>query len=306
MKPESGGSQIPRDVLSTPLDVRDFKPLSSVVRVEIGSKSDAGRIRQTNEDHYLVLHLARQQETLATSLPQAELPRQFDEHGYVMLVADGLGDSGAGAVASRVALGTLAHLAIHYGRWNVRVDPDTATEIKERAEWFYRQADSAVVTRSHTNPALKGMATTLTAAYSAGDDLFIAHVGHSRAYLFREGSLTQLTRDHTVQSHMSDIGTPTGVARGAQDLRHILTDTIGGDAEGSLVDVQHLRLQNGDCVLLCTNGLTDMVSTDAIAGVLAFRRSSDEQCRLLVDLARRRGGRDNVTVLLAQYQIPRS
>ena len=90
----------------------------------------------------------------------------------------------------------------------------------------------------------------------------------------------------------------------AQDLSHILTDTIGGGSTLGPVDVERFRLLNGDQVLLCTDGLTDLVAEDRIAEVLALRRASEEQCKTLVDLALNAGGTDNVTVLLAQYEIP--
>ena len=301
---EPNETEARREALSPVLEVADFRPMSSLVRVEIAARSHRGAVRPSNEDHYLVVRIGRQQETLETSLARSEVPERFDESGYAMLVADGLGESGAGGSAGRVALSTLAHLAIHFGKWNLRVDARTAAEIKERAEWFYRRIDDAVIAKSRTNVVLTGMATTLTAAYSAGDDLFIAHVGHSRAYLFRDGQLTQLTRDHTMAWHCSQTGRPARVARATQDLQHILTDTIGGLTEGPLVDVDHVRLVNGDNVLLCTNGLTDMVSDDRIAEALTQRRAAREQCELLVDLALQAGGKDNVTVTLAQYEIP--
>jgi PPM family protein phosphatase len=304
MTEEPNEAKARREALSPLLEVSDFRPMSSLVRVEIGARSHRGTVRPNNEDHYIIVRTGRQQETLETSLPRSDVPERFDESGYTMLVADGLGETGAGAAASRVAISTIAHLAIHFGKWNLRVDARTATEIKERAEWFYRRADDAVIAKSRTHVALTGMATTLTAAYSAGDDLFIAHVGHSRAYLFRDGHLTQLTRDHTMAWHTVGTGRPADVARDTQDLRHILTDTIGGLTEGPLVDVDHVRLLNGDNVLLCTNGLTDMVSDDRIADVLTQRREAGEQCQLLVDLALQAGGEDNVTVMLAQYHIP--
>lgn len=293
-----------RAALSPLLGDDEYRPLASTVRVEIGARSHAGHAREQNEDHYLIVRLEREQETLASSLPSADLPGHYKEYGYAMVVADGLGDSGSGAVASRVALSSLAHLAIHYGRWNVRVDPHTATEIKERAEWFYHRADDAVVLRSRGHAVLTGMATTMTAAYSAGDDLFIAHVGHSRAYLFRHGALTQLTRDHTVSWAAGEAGRLTAVDRGTRDLRHILTDTIGGHVSAPAVDVDHLRLLNGDMIMLCTNGLTDMVADDRLAGVLTERRAPRDQCDMCVDLALRAGGQDNVTVVIAQYHIP--
>jgi PPM family protein phosphatase len=290
--------------LSCLLALEEFRPAASSTRVDIGARSHQGAVRSSNEDHYLVMRLERHQDTVMTSLPRGDLPTRFDERGFVMLVADGLGETGGGAVASRVALSALAHLAIHFGKWNLRIDPLIASEIKERAGWFYRRAEEAVTARARAHPVLAGMATTLTAAYSAGDHLFTAHVGHSRAYLVRKGTITQLTPDHTVAWHRANTGGMTDVGRGMQDLQHILTDTIGGNDESPLVDIGHVRLLDGDAVLLCTNGLTDVLGDDRIADVLTFRRTSREQCRLLVDLALRGGVEDNVTTVIAQYQIP--
>jgi PPM family protein phosphatase len=294
-----------RAVFSPILSVDDFRPLSSTVRVAVGATSHCGISRKTNEDHYLVIRLSRQQETLATSLNTADLPPQFDEHGYAMLVADGLGEGGAGSVASRVALSALAQVALHFGKWSLRVDAATASDIFERAERFYAAADAAVLAEGERNPLLKEMATALTVAYSAGDDLFVAHVGHTRAYLFRDGALTQLTRDHTIERHMADTHRPVSIERRAQDLSHILTDAVGARGGHPMVEVERFRLQNGDQVLLCTNGLTDMLSEDQIAEVLALRRAPRDQCAALTDLANQHGGKDNITIVIAQYQIPR-
>ncbi len=293
--------------LSAPVGCGDFElPLSSTVRVDIAARSHRGRCLSCNEDHYLVVRLGRRQDTLATSLSSADIPRRFNEYGYAMLVADGFGTGGSGSVASRVALSAVAHLALHYGRWNLRIEPTVADEVLQRTKWLFEQASEAVAAGGRTGlPALANMATTLTAAYSAGDDLFVAHVGHSRAYLFREGHLTQLTRDHTTARYQADTGRPVAVDRRGQDLRHILTDVIGTDGEPPLVAVEHFRLTHGDCVLLCTNGLTDMVDDSRVAEVLAARRRSSEQCRTLVKLANEMGGEDNVTVVLAQYEVPR-
>ena len=170
-----------RAALSPILTTASFHPLTSSVRVAFAARTHQGVVRERNEDHYLVLQLQRSQHTLATSLPGDDAPLPFDESGYCMLVADGLGESGAGSVASRIALSTIAHLAIHFGQWNVRIDPKVASEIFERAEWFYAQADAAIRSQASSNPVLKGMTAALTAVYSAGDDLFVAHVGQSRA-----------------------------------------------------------------------------------------------------------------------------
>ncbi len=113
-----------------------------------------------------------------------------------MLVADGV-EGHAGARASRVALSTLAHLAIQFGKWNVRVDPDTATDIYAHSTFLYARAHDAVRQASQTDARLANMATSLTALYIAEDSLFFAHVGHSAAFLFRDGVLIQLTASHT-------------------------------------------------------------------------------------------------------------
>ena len=294
-----------RKALASPLTVDEFLPASTTVRVDIGARSHQGVVRSTNEDHYLVIQLGRQQETLATSLPDSDLPRRFEEHGFLMLVADGIGTGGSASVASRVALSTVAHLLLHFGQWNLRIDPTIAAEVLRRARRLYSEVDEAVAKRREDMPALGDIATALTAAYSAGDHLFVAHVGHSRAYLMRDGIFTRLTRDHTSSQYFADTGRPIAVERRGQDLAHILTDAIGSRGSRPDVDIEHFRLADGDCLLLCTNGLTDMVDDEGIAETLSLRRRASEQCRILVDLANQKGGRDNVTAIVAQYEVPR-
>jgi protein phosphatase len=286
------------------LAIGEFRPLSSTVRVEFAARSHAGSHQPHNEDHYLVQVFGRNQDTIATSLPLSDLPGHFDEFGYGMLVADGLGGKGPGGLASRVAVSTLAHLLLHFGHWNVRVDDHTATEIVARAEWFYRRTHDVLREKARDRLETLGMATSLTAAYSAGDDLFVVHVGHSRAYRFRQGDLTQLTHDQTVHTRLSETSRPTPVPVGAEDLRHILTDTLGGSVVAPQIQIERQHLVHGDCVLLCTDGLTDFVSADEIAEVLMLRRSLEEQCTRLIDLAIAKGSDDNITVILAQYAIP--
>ena len=295
-----------RASLSLPYTTQDFRPLSASVTVDMSAQSERGEAQASNDDHFLAVRLGRSQETLATSLSPADAPSPFQEYGYSMLVADGMGVGGAGSVASRVAISTIAHLALDHGRWNLRVNPDTAMEIMARVEQFYGRADAEVFARSRTSAALAGISTSLTAAFSAGDNLFVAHVGHSRAYLFREGALTLLTRDHTVARQIASARSPVAVERSAQDLQHILTDAIGAGHDAPAVDVEQFRLKNGDLVLLCTNGLTDVVDEAQIADVLALPRQPAEQCTILTDLALERRTEDNVTVVLGQYRIPPS
>jgi serine/threonine protein phosphatase PrpC len=290
-----------RSALSPILDARAFTPVSATVRVDIGARTICGKGRSYNEDQYLVMRLGREQEILTSSLSKGDLPRRFEEHGYAMLVADGLGEGGAGATAGRVALSTVAHMVLHYGRWNLRIDPRVAAEIFDRAEWYYAQADAAVRSHAASHPALKGMSASMTTAYSAGDDLFIAHVGHGRAYLYRHGELKRLTSDHTLEEHLSRTNRPTAVERRTEDLRHILTDAVGASSGYPLVEIEKFRLMHRDWLLLCTNGLTDMLTDDEIAHVLALPRRPDQQCESLAALAASKGGTDDITVICAEY-----
>ena len=152
-----------RSVVSQPVEMADFHPLSSALAVEVAAASVCGRLRPHNTDHYLAIRFGRLQETLVTSLAAADLPPRFEEYAYAMLVADGLDESGAGARASRIALSTLAKLAIRYGRWNVRADPETLADIVEQGEFFYRRANDEVLRASRADLVLTDMATSLTA-----------------------------------------------------------------------------------------------------------------------------------------------
>jgi protein phosphatase len=292
-----------RRLLSPILQTGDFQTMASSVRVELGACSHQGKRQQHNDDHYLAIRLGRSQLVLETSLTSTEVPRPFEEYAYAMLVADGLGGA-AGALASRIALSTFAHLALHYGHWNIRIDSRTAADVMDRAERLYERVNDAVLKRGREHAALQGMATTLTAAYSAGSDLFIAHVGHSRAYYYRDGELTQLTVDHTLEERMIYSPKPQPMEASSQDLGHVLTDAIGGRAGSPQIVIDRYTLKDGDRLMLCTNGLTDVLNDQHIANVLCRRRRPEEECRNLVDLVLERGGEDNVTVVLADYRIP--
>jgi protein phosphatase len=283
----------------------EFPPPSATVRPVFGAHSRRGRFHTVNEDHYLILTLGRNQETVLTSLPESVIGKRFDEQGFAMILADGLGNYGAGEAASRIALVTLLHLILSFCKWNLRVDDQVAQEIMERAERFYRHVDSAVV----YDGAMKGLKqpqTTLTAVFGAGRDLFFAHVGHSRAYLLRGGSLLRLTRDHTVaaQGRRPPLAPLVDVNATSRDLRHILTETIGMSGSiGPAIDLERFHLADGDRILVCTNGVTDMVDESVVVSVLESGAAPNDQCRRIVDLAMEAGGDDDATALAAEFHV---
>jgi serine/threonine protein phosphatase PrpC len=290
--------------VSSVIQDKEFGVLSSTVKVEFGGLSHAGKVRPINEDHYLITRLGRDQETLLTNLPAGDVPQHFQEWGYALAVADGMGGAARGEVASRLALSTLAHLGLQFGKWNLRINEEIAREVTARAERFYQRVGEAVIEEGRADPSLAGMGTTLTGVYSAGNDLFVASVGDSRVYLFRRGRLLQLTRDQTYSQLLADMGQIPQHQVSTHHLRHILTDAIGVGAGEVNVKVRHLSLLNEDRLLLCTDGLTEMVDEEEIAGVLMRDERAQDACQTLVDLALEHGGIDNVTVLMANYEIP--
>jgi protein phosphatase len=283
---------------------RPFAPPSTRAEVEFGSCTDPGLRRSTSDDHFLILRLGRSHETLVSSLPTGAVPDHWIEHGYGMVVADGMGPDGP-ELASRLAIATLAQLVLRFGKWNLRINERTAWEIVQRAERFYRRVDETVTSAAQQHPSLAGMSTTLTAVYIAGDEMFVAHVGHSRAYLYRNGLLTRLTRDQTLAQRLAETGRMSPTELAAADLRHVLTDAVGGHAGEPDIEIQNYLLMDGDIVLLCTNGLTDVVDDDRIADVLRAGSGEppDSSCRKLVKVALERGGPDNITAVLARLQI---
>jgi PPM family protein phosphatase len=292
-----------RNSVAAPVKGEDFMPAAALVRAEFGARSHRGRVQEQNDDHHLVLGLRRRADTLLTSLASVDLPTGVDEHAYAAVVADGIGAAGAGSVAARLAISTLAHLAFKFGQWNMRIDPIAASEVLERAAWLYRRTHDTVLQRGVAEAGFAGMAATLTGLYSVGTDLFVAHVGHSRCYLFRNGMLVRLTRDDTLEQHRATSPHPIRLGRTVEDVRHVVTRAVGGGNGGRVV-VEHFRLADDDTLLLCTNGLTDVVEDDAIADTLASRRTLGEQCDQLVDIALAKGTTDNVTVVIGNYHIP--
>jgi protein phosphatase len=238
-----------------------------------------------------------------TNLPEGQLPSRLEEVGYGLLVADGIGGAVAGEVASRMAVSTLVHLVVNTPDWIMRPGEHESARLMERMADRYRSVDAALKEEARADPNLAGMGTTMTVVTSLGDELFLCHVGDSRAYLCRGDQLHRLTRDHTSAQAMADAGLITQEEVGTHRMRHVLTRALGGGAEHAEADIERIGLTDGDRILLCTDGLTEMVDDAIIAGILRGAGTSQEACQALVETALDRGGKDNVTVVLARYHF---
>jgi PPM family protein phosphatase len=226
---------------------------------EQASKTDTGRQRTANEDSYF-----------------ARAP--------VFAVADGMGGAQAGEVASRIAASA----------FEPGVEGDQAGE--GQLEQIVQGANREIHELAQRDSSRAGMGTTLTAALVQGDEVSFAHVGDSRAYLFRDGQLKRLTKDHSLVEELRRQGRLTDEQAEEHPQRSIITRALGPEAEVN-VDTMTFTARSGDVFLLCSDGLTTMVNDEEIKTILLEARSLRAAVSRLVDAANRAGGRDNITAV---------
>lgn len=231
------------------------------MNVAVGVQTDVGRVRKGNEDSYLL-----------------EAP--------VYAVADGMGGHIAGDVASATAVSVISD--------GIAAEPPrTGNALAD----LVSSANDAIWDKARSDPSLRGMGTTCTLLMIDGDVAHIAHVGDSRAYLLRDGSLRQLTEDHTLVERMVREGRLSAEEAANHPQRSIITRALGVDANVQ-VDVLEEQLSEGDRILLTSDGLTSMVEPAEIASVLDRIEDPQAAADRLVEMANDAGGEDNVTVLV--------
>jgi protein phosphatase len=281
---------------------RFFGPTPPRMSVEAGALTHPGKVRSTNEDHFAVVRRRRSRIVLFTNLPEGDLPN-VDEDGYGMVVADGVGGSVFGELASRLVLRTAGELGLSELKWPLKMNDTEAQEVMEKMETYVQLLHESFLEKALDDPRLAGMGTTLTVAYSVGTEAFIGHIGDSRAYHWRGGALRRLTRDHTLAQKILDSGLTLFDASQMRYMSRVLTNCINTRDEPIFADVLHLTLQHEDRLLLCTDGLSDLVADEEMNQVLTRQTNSQQACQELVDLAMERGGTDNVTVIVARYEL---
>jgi len=271
------------------------------MRLEFGARSHPGRVRTNNEDHYNVVRRRRTRDVLLTNLPEGYLP-QVDDDSYALAVADGIGGAAFGELASMFALRAGWDLTSRAYKWHFRLSEREMAELMEMVQVYGQLIHQKLRDLAKTDPSFAGMGTTITAAIIVAGNAVIGHIGDSRAYLWRAGNLRQLTRDHTRAQEMVDIGVFDSIEDAPKFMRHVLVNCLGGATAEVDVDVHHVALEAGDRLLLCTDGLTDMIADNHVAQVLQAHPAADEACQALVDSALEHGGKDNVTVVLANVK----
>jgi len=250
------------------------------LQIEFGARTDVGRTRANNEDNYRVV-------------PELNL----------FVVSDGMGGEAQGELASALAVESVAHHCLAAA--NDLSLPFFGERRADQAEKTNRlasalhQANKAIHDAALQNPQHHGMGATLVAAWIEDQRLSLAHVGDSRAYLLRAGALEQLTADHSLVAEQVRQGILTPQEAEISNLRSVLTRALGPHETVQVDSDEHLFLA-GDALLLCTDGLTRMVSDPEIASTLLTHTGAQEAADRLVELANEYGGEDNTTVVVVR------
>jgi serine/threonine protein phosphatase PrpC len=265
--------------------------------------SDTGLKRAANEDRFVVAEFARSLTVHQTNIRQPTALAS-SRRVNVFLVADGVGGNSAGEVASALSVVTVEGFLLNAFQRLTMLQPGEERAVLDDLHAAIFQADARLFREAARHPEWRGMGTTLTMALAVNRQLLVAHAGDSRCYLFSHDRLQQLTQDHTLVAELERTGVLSREESKAHPWRHVVSNLLGGTEPGVRVELHDLELHPGDVVLLCTDGLTEMLSEVGIAEVLRALPNPRAACEELVAEANRRGGRDNVTVVVARFEAP--
>jgi len=266
--------------------------------IDVYGVSDRGKVRKNNEDHFLLASVHRRVNVLSTNLSELDrLPLGEQRLAFMAMVADGVGGATGGERASAIALETATQYVVSamdcYDR-AAALDGSLAPALQEAA----LKSHEAVLEQASAEGDGVRMATTLTLWMGVWPWYYLLQIGDSRYYLYRDGTLTQITRDQTIAQELLDQGIFTRAIAERSHFKNVLSSAIGG--ESSMPVITRLRTDWESVHLLCTDGLTKHVSDERIAECLGSMTSSKQVCEQLLHEALDAGGSDNVTIVVGR------
>lgn len=238
--------------------------------MNVFGKTDTGRVRPNNQDSYVC-------------------GRLFADTVFAV-VCDGMGGANGGNVASAMAIDILSHRIVDGFREGMNEN-----SVRNLLESAIAAANTEIYDASMADPELRGMGTTVVAAIVSAGRVHIAHVGDSRAYLLADGRIEQITRDHSIVQQMVEKGQLTEAEAKNHPRKHFITRALGVEDTVTCDYTDFLFPENG-VLLICTDGLTNMVEADYIYGIVA-KAGAEQAVPLLLDAANEAGGNDNITVV---------
>ena len=266
--------------------------------IDVYGLTHPGKVREVNQDQFLICTLRRQLDVYFSSLPDGgELPVGDERLAFLAIVADGVGGGAKGEEASRIAVETVTQCVVRSLRCYHATDTADGQAFSDALMEVAIQVHEEVVGRSLEDPELRGMATTLTLWIGLGSRSYLMQVGDSRCYVYRDGDLTQLSRDQTIAQELIDSGVVSRTELSGQ-WDNVLSSSIGGSQTAPAVTRVSLRYNNVG--LLCSDGLTKHVTDEQIRERLASMTSSKQVCEDLLQDALDGGGTDNITMIVGR------
>jgi protein phosphatase len=270
-------------------------------RVDAAGATDIGKVRQTNEDQYLIAGLRRVVEIEETSIPlEGRLEFSRGATALLLLVADGVGGGKGGKEASSRTLDTIVRYVAGSSLFFSNLDKDGQRALLHDLTLSVQWSHAAVRNQAAERTSLQGMATTLTMVLVLGSRAYVVQIGDSRCYHLRPPTITQVTKDQTMAQQMIDQGLLPAASAESSPLSHVLSQAVGNKESEIWPEISSLDLETGDTLLLCTDGLTKHLAEPEIADLATKAGSAKDACARLIEAALRGGGSDNVTVVVSR------
>ncbi len=271
--------------------------------IDVYGMTHVGKVRKSNQDHFLLCSLHKQMEIHGTSLPNPEqLPLRGERLAFMAFVADGVGGHAAGEEASRIALEAVARYVTQSMQCYYTNDSHQEHQFLEELTDSVMVCHQQVTAEAESSPARHGMATTLTLAIVVWPWAYVVQVGDSRCYQLRDGELIQLTRDQTVAQELYDKGVLSTAEAMDSKWAHVLASAIGGPEATPVIN--RIAMQRDDVLMLCSDGLTGYVPEEQIRRRLVEMESSQQVAEALIADALEGGGGDNITVVVGRSKAP--
>ena len=265
-----------------------------------------GKVREVNEDHFLIAALTKQVRVEWTSLPaEAQLKAEPERLASLAMVADGVGKGGGGEVASRLALQAVSEYVARstdafFAAYDADAeDPEVLSRVLTVAAL---ECHASLVERAEHDPEHRRFGTTLTMWFGLWPHAYLLQLGDSRCYIYRDGELSQISRDQTMAQELVDQGVLTRTDAAGTRWAHVLSSAIGGQEAAPVVT--RVTRDWGTIVMLCSDGLTKHVSDEQIAERLGNLKSAKQTCEELLQDALDDGGSDNITLIIGRTIKP--
>ncbi len=268
---------------------KDSGSSQKAIAIRVYAQTHVGKARQGNEDNFLAV------DTVSKDLDELPDIREYalSGRGLTLMVSDGMGGAAAGEVASELAVITTLE------QMPFRQAP-SETEYQNRLVEALKAANDVITEHGIKNPEMRGMGATATTAGILSDKVFVGQIGDSRAYLIRENTIGQITKDQSFVMQLVESGKITEEEAAVHPRRNVILQALGNQQDLNVV-ISTFTAMAGDHILLCSDGLSGLVKNDEMKDIVLKSDSLREACNQMVDLANDRGGNDNITVVLGKF-----